>query len=151
MFLAGCATGISRESRLKVTYTGTFSELQKTPETYTDEIIMVGGKIIETRVSSDLSELVVLQFELDNNGQPVNLDQSNGRFIVRSKQFLDPAVYQKATLISLVGKLKGSEVRAVGGFDYVYPLVEAIEIKLWPDEIQNRRRFHFGLGIGTTF
>jgi outer membrane lipoprotein len=151
MFLTGCATGISQQSRSKVTYAGTFSELQKTPDVYKDEIIMLGGKILETNVSSTLSQLTVLQLELGNNGQPVNFDQSNGRFIVQSKQFLDPAIYQKAMLLTLVGKLKGSEVRAIGGFDYVYPLVEAIEIKLWPNEIQTQPRFHFGFGVGATF
>jgi outer membrane lipoprotein len=151
MFLTGCATGISQQSRSKVTYAGTFSELQKTPDVYKDEIIMLGGKILETNVSSTLSQLTVLQLELGNNGQPVNFDQSNGRFIVQSKQFLDPAIYQKAMLLTLVGKLKGSEVRAIGGFDYFYTLVEAIEIKLWPNEIQTQPRFHFGFGVGATF
>jgi len=82
MFLMGCATGISRQSRAKVTYAGTFSELQKTPDVYKDEIIMLGGKILETNVSSTLSQLTVLQLALGNNGRPVNLDQSHGRFIV---------------------------------------------------------------------
>jgi outer membrane lipoprotein len=151
MFLMGCATGISRQSRSKVTYAGTFSELQKTPDVYKDEIIMLGGKILETNVSSTLSQLTVLQLALGNNGRPVNLDQSHGRFIVESKQFLDPAIYQKGMLLTLVGKLKGSEVRAIGGFDYVYPLLEPIEIKLWPMEMLTQPRFHFGLGVGTTF
>jgi outer membrane lipoprotein len=151
VFLMGCATGISRQSRSRVTYAGTFTELQKTPDNYKDEIIMLGGKILETNVSSTLSQLTVLQIELDNNGRPVNLDQSHGRFLVQSKQFLDPAIYQKGILLTLVGKLKGSEVRAIGGFDYVYPLLEPIEIKLWPMEILTQPRFHFGFGVGTTF
>jgi outer membrane lipoprotein len=151
MFLMGCATGISRQSRSKVTYAGTFSELQKTPDVYKDEIIMLGGKILETSVSSTLSQLTVLQLELDNNGRPVNLDQSHGRFLVQSKELLDPAIYQKGILLTLVGKLKGSEVRAIGGFDYVYPLLEPIEIKLWPMEILTQPRFHFGFGVGTVF
>jgi outer membrane lipoprotein len=151
MFLMGCATGISRQSRSKVTYAGTFSELQKTPDVYKDEIIMLGGKILETNVSSTLSQLTVLQLALGNNDRPVNLDQSHGRFIVESKQFLDPAIYQKGMLLTLVGKLKGSKIRAIGGFDYVYPLLEPIEIKLWPMEILTQPRFHFGFGVGTVF
>lgn len=151
MLLMGCATGISRQSRDKVTYAGTFSELQKTPDVYKDEIIMLGGKILETNVSSTLSELTVLQLALDNNGRPVNLDQSYGRFIVESKQFVDPAIYQKGMLLTLVGKLKGSKIQAIGGFDYVYPLLVPIEIKLWPMEILTQPRFHFGFGLGTVF
>ena len=151
MFLMGCATGISQPSHSKVTYAGTFSELQKTPDVYKDEIIMLGGKILETNVSSTLSQLTVLQLALGNNGRPVNLDQSHGRFMVESKQFLDPAIYQKGMLLTLVGTLKGSKTRAIGGFDYVYPLVEPIEIKLWPMETLTQPRFHFGFGVGTVF
>ena len=151
MFLTGCATGISQQSRSKVTYAGMFSELQKTPDRYKDEIIMLGGKILETNVSSTVSQLTVLQLALDNKDRPVNLDQSQGRFIVESKQFLDPAIYKKGMLITLVGKLKGSKVRAIGGLDYDYPLVEPSEIKRWPMEILTGPRFHFGFGVGTTF
>ncbi len=151
MLVMGCATGISRQSRSKVTYAGTFSKLQKTPDVYKDEIIMFGGKILETNVSSTLSQLTVLQLELGNNGQPVNFDQSNGRFMVRSNQFLDPEIYQNGMLLTIVGTFKGSKVRAIGGFDYAYPLVEPIEIKLWPKELQTGPRFHFGFGVGTTF
>ena len=129
MFVTGCATGISQQSRSKVTYMGTFSKLQKTPDVYDGEVVIFGGKILETKVSSTLSELTVLQLE----------------------QLLDPAIYQKGMLLTVVGMLKGSKVRAIGDFDYAYPLLEAIEIKLWPKEVQTHPRFHFGFGVGTTF
>jgi len=151
MFLMGCATGISQQSRSRVTYAGPFSELQKTPDIYKDEIIMLGGKILETSVSSTLSQLTVLQLELGNDGRPLNLDQSHGRFIIESRQFLDPEIYQKGMLLTLVGKLKGSKILSIGGFDYVYPLLEPMEIKLWPMEILTQPRFHFGFGVGTMF
>jgi len=151
MLVTGCATGISQQSRSKVTYAGTFSDLQKTPDAYKGEVLILGGKILETNISSTLSELTVLQLALGNNDRPVNLDQSDGRFLVQSKQFLDPEIYQKGMLLTVVGILKGSKVQAIGGFDYVYPLVEPIEIKLWPMEILTQPRFHFGFGVGTTF
>ena len=151
MLVVGCATGISQQSRSKVTYMGTFPELQKNPDTYVSEVVMLGGKIIEAQVSSTSSELTVLQLALGNSGRPVNLDQSAGRFLVQSEQFLDPATYQKGMLLTVVGILKGSKVRAIGSFDYVYPLVEAIEIKLWPKARQTQPSFHFGIGVGTTF
>ena len=151
MFVTGCATGISQQSRSKVTYMGTFSKLQKTPDVYDGEVVIFGGKILETKVSSTLSELTVLQLAIDNSGRPVNLDQSHGRFLVQSEQLLDPAIYHKGMLLTVVGMLKGSKVRAIGDFDYAYPLLEAIEIKLWPKEVQTQPRLHFGFGVGTTF
>jgi len=150
MLVVGCATGISQQSRSKVTYIGTFSELQKTPDAYVSEVVMLGGKILEIKVSSTSSELTVLQLVLGRSGRPANLDQSEGRFLVRSEQFLDPATYQKGMLLTVAGILKGSEIRAIDSLDYVYPIVEAIEIKLWPKEIRTQPAFHFGFGVGTT-
>ena len=151
IFVSGCTAGISQPSRSKVTYTGTFSALQKTQDAHKGEIIMLGGRIIEAKTSPSLSELFVLQLALDTRGRPVNPDQSEGRFIVQTKQLLDPAVYQKDMLLTVVGTLKGSKVGSIGSFEYIYPLVELIEIKLWPKGMQTRPMIHFGIGVGTSF
>ena len=85
------------------------------------------------------------------NGRPENLDQSEGRFIVQTNQLLDPAIYQKDMLLTVVGTLKGSKVLSIGGFEYTYPLVKLIEIKLCPKGMQIRPIIHFGIGVGTSF
>jgi len=151
IIFAGCSSGISKQSLSKVTHMGSFSELQENPDQSIDEIVLFGGKIIETKVTPTSSELIVLQMPLDKKSRPVNLDQSKGRFLVRSEQFLDPAIYQKGVLLSTVGVVKGSQTHAIGGFNYVYPLLEPIEIKLWPEDIQGSPRLHFGIGVGTSF
>ncbi len=151
MLVMGCAAGISQQSRLKVTYTGAFSTLQKTPDTYEGEVIMLGGRIIEIKASSPLSELTVLQLALGSSGRPVDPDQSEGRFIVQTQQLLDPAIYQKDMLLTVVGTLKGSKVLYIGGYNYAYPLVEPIEIKLWPKGMRTRPTVHIGIGVGTSF
>jgi outer membrane lipoprotein len=147
----GCAAGISKQSRSMVTYTGSFSELQKTPDAYKGEVVMMGGRIIETKASSPLSEITILQLAIDYSGRPVNIDQSEGRFIVQSKQLLDPAVYQKDMLITVVGTLVGSKVLPIGDLEYTYPVLELIEIKLWPKGMQTQPMIHFGIGVGTYF
>ena len=48
-------------------------------------------------------------------------------------------------------KISGKEARKIGDFDYIYPIVEEIEIKLWPPGYRAAPRFHFGFGIGKTF
>ena len=80
LLVVGCATGITQQSRSRVTFTGTFSELQKTPDVYVDEVVILGGKILETQASHTSSELTVLQLPLGSKSRPVNLDQSKGRF-----------------------------------------------------------------------
>jgi len=151
MFVTGCTAGISPLSRSKVTYAGAFSTLQKTPDAYKGEVVMIGGRIIEAKTSPSLSEIFVLQLALDTGGRPVDPDQSQGRFIVQTKQFLDPAIYQKDMPLTVVGTLKGSKVEYIGDFQYIYPLIELIEIKLWPNGMRTRPMIHFGIGVGTSF
>ena len=151
LFVMGCAAGISQQARSKVTYSGSFSALQKTPDVYKGEVVMLGGRIIEAKASSPMSELTVLQLAIGTSDRPKNSDKSEGRFIVQSKQLLDPAIYEKDMLITVVGTLKGSKVLPIGDLEYKYPIVEPIEIKLWPKGMQTQPVFHFGIGVGTTF
>ena len=147
----GCATGISQQTRSQVTYHGSFSELRSNIDQHSGEVVMLGGKVIETQGSQTGSEVTVLQLALDRRGRPEDVNQSEGRYLIRSGQFFDPAIYQKGTLLTVVGTLTGSEVRPVGGFDYDYPIVEAIEVKPWPRQQRTSPRFHFGVGVGKSF
>jgi outer membrane lipoprotein len=112
---------------------------------------MLGGKIIETTGSETFSAITVLQLPLGRRDRPKDGDRSQGRYLVRSEEFLDPAIYEKGSLLTVVGRLSSSEVRSIGGFQYAYPLVEAIEIKLWPRAREAFPRVHFGIGVGASF
>ena len=151
LLTAGCATGISKQTRSQVTYHGSFSELRGNIDQHGGEVVMLGGKVIETQGSQTGSEIHVLQLALDRRGRPKDVNQSEGRYLIRSGQFFDPAIYERGTLLTVVGTLRGSEVRPVGGFQYHYPIVEAIEVKPWPREQRTSSRFHFGVGVGTSF
>jgi len=148
LLVLGCASGISQQVRSQVTYSGSFAQLQTAPDEHMGEIVMLGGKIIETTGSTTASEITVLQLPLGRRDRPRDGDRSEGRYLVRSEQFLDPAIYQKGSRLTVVGRLSGSEVRSIGGFQYVYLLVEAIEIRLWPRTRRVSPNVHFGIGVG---
>jgi len=147
LLVAACAKGISKEARSQVNYSGTFSALQEKPDDYVGEVVLFGGKIIETKVNTKYSEITVLQLPLGGGDRPRLEDQSKGRFLIRSAQLLDPAVYTQGTAITVVGKLIGSEVRKVGEYNYDYPVLEPIQIKLWPKEKDGGPDVHFGIGV----
>jgi len=147
----GCATGISRQARSQVTYRGSFPALQTASDEHVGKIVMFGGKVIETKTYPSSSEITVLQLPLGSSNRPQDGDRSEGRYLIRSEQFLDPAIYQKGRLLTVVGRLSGSEVRSIGGFEYDYPVLEAIELKPWPQGRKTSPIFHFGIGVGTWF
>lgn len=149
--LAACAGGISKQTQSQITYFGPFDAVQQQPEKYRGQTVMWGGKIIDTLPGEKTTELVVLQLGLGSQNRPEDNDQSQGRFIVRSDQFLDPAVYPQGTLVTVVGPVKGSETRSIGQMAYRYPVMDVIEIKKWRPETDTYPRFHFGIGVGTHF
>jgi outer membrane lipoprotein len=151
LILTGCAGSISKEARSRISYFGPFNTVQQEPEKYKSQTVMWGGKVITIKTNNHLMEMVVLQLDLGNRHRPLDNDQSQGRFIIRSSQFLDPAIYPQGTLITVVGPLTGSTVRNIGEMQYRYPVIDITEIKKWKPAADASPRFHFGVGIGTRF
>ena len=151
VFVAGCTKGISKQARSQVTYSGDFSELQRNPDDYKDKTVLLGGKIIDTKVNATSSEIIVLQLPLGGSDQPHVGDQSKGRFLIRSKQLLDPALYRKGMAITVVGRLVDNETQTIDEFKYNYPVIEPIEVKLWSENRYGGLRLHFGFGVLKSF
>lgn len=152
VFLAlsvACTTGISKHARSQVTYTGSFSTIQKDPGGHVGSVVMLGGKILETEASSTSSEIALLQLPLGKNDRPKDGGRSEGRFLLRAAEFLDPTIYDKGTLLTVVGRVSGSEVRPIEGSNYVYPVVESIEIKQWRERNQDGTGINLGVGVGS--
>jgi outer membrane lipoprotein len=148
----GCASGVSQQSRSQITYQGSFAELQKAPDEYRGETVMLGGKVLRADASEATSEIAVLQLPLDTSNKPKDTDDSEGRFLIRSDKFLDPAIYEQGRPVTVVGRLAGKQARSIGGFEYVYPVVEAVELKAWPwPQQKTSPSVHFGIGVGTWF
>jgi len=147
----GCATTVPKEIVSKVTYYGEFAQLQKSPEQFRGEFVILGGRIIEVTNDPLFSSMIVLQFPLDANHEPRTNDPSEGRFLVKSESLLDPAVYGPGSFISVAGKVLGKEIRPIGGHSYVYPVISPEKIWKWDVEKASYPRFHFGIGVGTVF
>lgn len=143
--LIACAPTFSREVMGRVNQDLPFRELQAAPERFKGSWVMVGGMVLETRNTPEGTSIEILQRPLDRQGRPRETDDTGGRFIVETQQFLDSAVYYPGKRISLVGEVTGQEVRPLGGIHYRYPVIESREIRLW--DPRTEPRFSFGVGI----
>jgi outer membrane lipoprotein len=149
LFLAACAPVISKDVLKEVDATVRFDMLLGNPDQYVGRTVLLGGEIIETQPVPEKTLIMVLQRPLVSRDKPSREGTSEGRFIVSSPGFLDPAIYRTGRQITVAGEVTGKEVRPLGKIDYTYPVIERKELHLWPlDERAQEPRLQFGIGIG---
>ena len=151
LMLIACAGGISQQARSQVTYTGAFSDVLSNPTGFEGQTVIWGGKVIEIQNQGGFTEIVALQLELDSKYRPTDSDKSQGRFLIRSDQFLDPVIYPPGTLITVVGRLQGVEKRLIGEMEYQYPVIDVVEIQKYDPQQKSKPQLHIGIGVGGTF
>jgi outer membrane lipoprotein len=107
-----------------------------------------GGVIIDVENEQNFSLVQVLYYPLNNYGRPRLDKSSKGRFLFKSAEFLDPAVYKKDTEITVAGTLKGDIQRSVGNKTFRMPLISATVIHLWPPYVPDNYYGYGGYGYG---
>jgi outer membrane lipoprotein len=132
--LAACAP-ISQDIRRQADASAPFSEIQKNPDKYRGEVIIWGGVIIETTNLKESTAIKVMQTTLDIQQRPTDLDRSEGRFIIRVDRFLDPDIFKKGRQVTVGGEIAGKETQPIGEIQYIYPVVQAKELKLWEQPV----------------
>jgi outer membrane lipoprotein len=128
---SGCAYPISKELRQEAGKNLTFSMVFQNPAAYVGSIVIWGGEIIRTTNLKNSTEILILDTPLDYQGMPESAELSRGRFIVKSPQFLDPALYKKGRKLTVAGEVIGKETRELGQTEYTYPVIMAKEVHIW--------------------
>jgi len=116
--------GVDRSLTLRV--------LRASPAAHRGARVMLGGEVIATVPKSGATEIEVLSRRLGGSGAPESGDRSDGRVLVRTAKFLDPAIYAPGRRLTALGTVTGTEERSIGTVPYLYVVIEAERIKLWP-------------------
>lgn len=131
LLLGGCAHVLSREALLDVDPGVDFAQVKANPDAHKGKTLLLGGLIIDTRLSREGTTLEVLRYTLDRWGEPQAADEAAGRFLARTGRFLDPELYTPGLLITLTGIVEGVETRSLQNYDYVYPVFRIAEAYVW--------------------
>jgi outer membrane lipoprotein len=151
MLAAGCARPpFPSQVTDRVDRKISFSDLHKNPGSYKGKWVMFAGIIVGSKTEKDgRTYLEVVQKPADNEGRPFQSDDSGGRFLAVSKEFLDPAVYGGGRVITVVGEVAGDSIRPLGGTVYRYPLLAVKALHLWePSYDEPRSHVSVGVGVG---
>ena len=144
---SGCAesahqTGQARLDRLipaglmaEVDESVSFSDLRSDPGQYVGRTVMFSGLALQTKRTTDRTEIEILQLPTDGTMTPSDRKaRSQGRFLaVQSTGFLDPAVIDKEAPVTVVGEVEGSVTRPLGEGNYHYPVLGIKQLIDWND------------------
>lgn len=133
--LIGCAHTVSKEFRQKASTPVDFRELVEKAEAYKGQRVILGGYVLEIVNQPGETLLNVLQAPLDSGEKPRSEDLSEGRFFVRTEQFLDPEVFSEGRRITVGGRVAGVQTAPIGKGFYQYPVIEAEELHLLPKDV----------------
>jgi outer membrane lipoprotein len=131
LLLMSCSV-ISNQVRKEAVSVSSFAALVKDVEQYRDQTIIVGGSVLKVDNQTSGTVITALQVPLKSGDKPGSKDQSDGRLIISTPQFLDPEVYTKGRKITVAGKIIGSSRDEVGTAPIPYLKLESIELHLWP-------------------
>jgi outer membrane lipoprotein len=130
--ILGCSSyPISRKYQQMASKNVNFTMVLSNPEAYVGAYVIWGGRIVETTNTPEGSEVIVLETPLNGWEEPGSPEYSPGRFVAKSPDFLDPAVYRPGKKITLAGQVMGGEKKPLGTTEYTYPVVDIKQLYLW--------------------
>lgn len=112
-----------------------------------DKVALWGGTILDTKNLKDSTQIEMLSYPLDSSFKPRLEEKPMGRFIIRHQGYLEPRVYSQGKLLTVAGKVGQKMSGKVGESDYIYPLIQARQLRLWTSRGQGRTNVQFGFGI----
>jgi len=116
---------------------------------HTGQLVAWGGVIMRVEPLSGKTRIEVLAYPLDRYGAPDTQAASQGRFLVIHSGFLEPADYAPGRWLSAVGRIGQAQTGNIGEASYLFPVLQAEQLHLWPVSGGSRSntQFHFGIGI----
>lgn len=109
-----------------------YSQASQNPAQYKDTSVRWGGVVIDVENEENFTLVQVLSYPLNYYGRPELSKASEGRFVIKSSEFLDPAVYAKDREITVAGTIEGDMERTIGKKHIRLPLLTSKAIYLWP-------------------
>ena len=130
--MSGCSSHIPPEISHTLNGAPSVAQVRGQTDAYISQKIRWGGVILHTENKHNTSRLTIIAFPLNDNGKPNTSDQSPGRFIAITDEFLEPLVYNRDREITVIGTLLRTETHKVDEFLYKYPVIQIDHYYLWP-------------------
>jgi outer membrane lipoprotein len=133
--LGGCSPVLNRDLMDQGARDFQLGHLVETPEVFKDHLFILGGVIVDTKLTEKGSQIEALFVPVNAHGDLKDTGYQ-GRFLAvypRSKGLLDPIIYKRGREITLAGDFIGVRKGKIDELEYVYPVFEIRQIYLWEE------------------
>ncbi len=113
------------------------TEVMKNISSHRNMPVRWGGTVIEVENEEHLTNIQLLYFPLNSDGSLRLNDPNQGRFVIQSPEFLDPALYVKGSEITVAGIVSAETHRIIGNKPIKLPVIAIQAIYLWPRDQQS--------------
>lgn len=133
MSAAGCVPRyvVPEPLEQQVNRTVSFSQLRQDAARHVGVSVVLGGSVLDAKLTPEGTQIEVLQLPLDTADRPSGApEHSEGRFLLIDQQRTDPAALQQR-LVTVVGEVLGTRTGRIDEVEYAYPLLSARFIHVW--------------------
>lgn len=125
------------------------SDVQQAPDLHVAAEVVWGGRILGVGNRENTTEVEVIGYPLDRDQQPLTELSTVGRFILILPGFVEPLDYPVGRHLSVLGVVSGTRAGQVDQHDYLFPLLQAREVTVWPwgFMLDKKPRVHIGVGV----
>lgn len=151
LLLTACAASPFNKAALRdVDRRVTYAQALQNPDAVRNRQALFGGSIVAVRNLAEHTEIIVLAYPLNDWDRPNTSATPLGRFIVIQPGYLESVDYAPNRLLSVRGYLDGVRQEALAQSTYLYPVMHALELHLWPDESAAPAFPRFRIGVGVS-
>ncbi len=147
LLLTACAPVLNRELMREGVRDLPFKELREAPDNYKGKLFILGGLIVNSKLTATGSQIEALYVPVDSSGYlKKEGEHVNGRFLAiypTTKGLLYPVVYRKGREITLAGEFLEARKGKIDDMEYVYPVFEIREIYLWAEPKYNDYPYYY--------
>ncbi len=137
LLITACSPVLSRELMRQGSLDVPLNQLRETPDNYKGRLYILGGVIVNTRLTDRESQIEALYYPVDSYGYLKEGARAEGRFVAvypRSRGMLDPEVFKRGREITLAGEFLETIKGKIDEMEYAYPVFEIRQIYLWDEE-----------------
>ena len=114
------------------------SDVRSNPDLYKGKLFILGGSIVNTKLTQEGSQVEALYIPVDSRGYLKDVEplSSDGRFLaILNKKWgtLDPLIYRKGREITFAGEFIETRSGKIDEAEYIYPVFEIVQIYLWKE------------------